>query len=232
MKLHFSLYLLLSTLSLIALGLVSACGSNYPKCDNDDDCVREIKDKSGKTVKVREYCINGTCQQCRTGRDCKQGYECDKGLCRQPVGFCRSDRDCRPGQKCSNNRCQNKADENAQWDLQKKDDSGACSLEPVYFDFDSDTIRVEGRTTLQNNAKCIRERKLSGVQVVGFTDSRGTEEYNLALGERRARSTLNYLKSLNVDDKTLSASSVGEELASGTEESTWSKDRKVEFQTK
>ena len=65
--------------------------------------------------------------------------------------------------------------------------------------------------------------------MTGLTDPRGTEEYNLALGDRRAQSAKKYLESLGVD-ASLTASSMGEELATGSEESSWSRDRRVDFQ--
>jgi peptidoglycan-associated lipoprotein len=76
----------------------------------------------------------------------------------------------------------------------------------------------------------LRQRKVAGVHVTGLTDPRGTEEYNLALGERRAQSAQQYMKSLGIDN--VSSSSMGEELASGTEESGWARDRRVDFKAK
>jgi peptidoglycan-associated lipoprotein len=60
-----------------------------------------------------------------------------------------------------------------------------------------------------------------------LTDPRGTEEYNLALGDRRAQSAKKYLETLV--QSTLSSSSMGEELATGSDESSWSRDRRVDF---
>ena len=65
--------------------------------------------------------------------------------------------------------------------------------------------------------------------VVGMTDPSGTEEYNLALGERRANAAVKYLGALGLESKSLKAVSVGEESASA-DESTWSKDRRAEPQ--
>ena len=61
-----------------------------------------------------------------------------------------------------------------------------------------------------------------------MTDPRGTEEYNLALGDRRAQSAKKYLESL-ATSSGLSASSMGEELATGTDEGSWSHDRRVDL---
>jgi len=67
--------------------------------------------------------------------------------------------------------------------------------------------------------------------LTGTCDPRGTEEYNLALGERRAQSAQQYLKSLGVTGE-ITVSSMGEELATGTDESGWARDRRVDFKFK
>jgi peptidoglycan-associated lipoprotein len=107
----------------------------------------------------------------------------------------------------------------------------ACELTSVYFDYDSSTLSDSARDQLSRNASCIRERGTRGVQLTGMTDPRGTEEYNLALGERRAQSAQQYLKSLGTDS-SMSVSSMGEEMASGSDEAGWARDRRVEFKSK
>jgi peptidoglycan-associated lipoprotein len=99
----------------------------------------------------------------------------------------------------------------------------------VYFAFDSSTLSSAARDKIQSNAQCIRERDMSQVQLVGHCDPRGTEEYNLALGERRARSVKKYLTSLGVSGDKLGVSSMGEEMADGTGPDTWPDDRRVEL---
>jgi peptidoglycan-associated lipoprotein len=66
------------------------------------------------------------------------------------------------------------------------------------------------------------------VHVTGYCDPRGTEEYNLALGDRRARAVMSYMISLGLDGNAVSASSMGEEMAQGTDEGSWARDRRVE----
>jgi len=65
--------------------------------------------------------------------------------------------------------------------------------------------------------------------VTGYTDSRGTEEYNLALGDRRARAVIDYMGDLGADRSRLTSSSMGEEMAQGESEASWRLDRKVTF---
>lgn len=106
---------------------------------------------------------------------------------------------------------------------------GACNVSPVYFAFDSSDLDSRARSTLEQNARCINERD-ARARVVGMTDPRGTEEYNLALGDRRARAAASYLQNLGVDRGRLQTRSMGEEMASGSDESSWARDRRVDFE--
>ncbi|MGB0680106.1 MAG: OmpA family protein [Polyangiales bacterium] len=193
-----------------------ACGPKYPNCKQDEDC------------KDSEYCVNGLCQMCRDDSDCAAGQACQSGRCENVPGYCSGAGDCPDGEECRNNRCVPQMSAAKQFDEQAPP-APACSLEAVYFSFDSDKLDNSSRDALSRNAKCIRDRNLDKVHLTGHADPRGTEEYNLALGDRRARSVLEYLNTLGVQDNALSASSVGEEMANGTDESSWSQDRKVEF---
>jgi peptidoglycan-associated lipoprotein len=101
----------------------------------------------------------------------------------------------------------------------------------LYFDFDSDNLDQAARDKLGAAASCIKERGIKAVHLTGLTDPRGTEEYNLALGDRRAQSVTKYLGSLAVE-ATLTHSSLGEEMATGTDDGSWSRDRRVDVQEK
>jgi peptidoglycan-associated lipoprotein len=104
-----------------------------------------------------------------------------------------------------------------------------CDVSPVYFAFDSSDLDSRARTTLEGNARCLQQRN-SGARVTGMTDPRGTEEYNLALGDRRARQATQYMSNMGVDGSRLSVRSAGEEQANGNDESGWAMDRRAEFQ--
>ena len=73
------------------------------------------------------------------------------------------------------------------------------------------------------------ERSITAVQVTGMTDPRGTEEYNMALGDRRARTTRDQLQRLGVGRRDMTTHSVGEEHATGADEYGWSRDRRSEL---
>ncbi len=104
-------------------------------------------------------------------------------------------------------------------------------LRPVYFDFDKYDLRQDAQKTLGDNAARIKEHAQMKVRVEGNCDERGTVEYNLALGEKRARAGRDYLVSLGVPSKNLSIISYGKErpLDSGHSENAWSKNRRDDF---
>lgn len=101
----------------------------------------------------------------------------------------------------------------------------------VYFDFDSWTVRADSRDTLSKVAEALKSNKDVKIQIEGHCDERGSNEYNLALGERRARAVEEFLVSEGVSEDRLSTISYGEErpAALGTGEAVWAKNRRAEF---
>lgn len=106
-----------------------------------------------------------------------------------------------------------------------------AGMENIYFDFDQFTLSADARNVLAGNAKYLQAN--SGVQIVieGHCDERGSDEYNLALGESRALAAKDYLVSLGVSAKRLSVISYGEEKPAvrGATEDAWAKNRRAEF---
>jgi peptidoglycan-associated lipoprotein len=107
-------------------------------------------------------------------------------------------------------------------------------LKDVYFDFDRYDLRPDARATLQANADWLKQNPTATVQIEGHCDDRGTAEYNLALGAKRAQSAKDYLATLGVDAKRLSTISYGQELPVCTEhnEECWQKNRHDRFVAK
>ena len=105
-------------------------------------------------------------------------------------------------------------------------------LQTVFFDFDRADIRGDQQSALRSNADQITSLPGS-VTVEGHTDERGSEEYNLALGERRARSVKRYLVDLGVSSSKLRTVSYGEARPAvpGHNESAWRYNRRAEFVT-
>lgn len=104
-------------------------------------------------------------------------------------------------------------------------------LQVVYFDFDSYTLRPDARETLKRNADKIRQAPDVIIQIEGHCDERGTQEYNLALGEKRALAVREYLMNLGVSGGRMVTISYGEEDPAdpGHDEGAWSKNRRCEF---
>ena len=104
-------------------------------------------------------------------------------------------------------------------------------LKTVYFDFDKHDLTETTRATLRRNADWLRANSGFSVVIAGHCDERGTIEYNLALGEKRANATREFLNSLGVDASGLRIVSYGEErpAKNGRNESAWSKNRRAEF---
>jgi peptidoglycan-associated lipoprotein len=101
-------------------------------------------------------------------------------------------------------------------------------FEEVHFDYDKADIREEDRSILSRNADVLRKYDFLRVTVGGHCDERGTVEYNLALGERRAKATYDYLVSLGVPADHLKAVSYGKESPSCQDhvESCWARNRR------
>lgn len=103
-------------------------------------------------------------------------------------------------------------------------------LEKIYFDFDKADIKTESESVLKANADWLKKNS-KNVAVEGHCDERGTNEYNIALGDRRANAAKKYLVNLGVAADRLSSVSYGEEKPAATchDESCWSQNRRDEF---
>ena len=104
-----------------------------------------------------------------------------------------------------------------------------AGLRPVYFDYDQYTLSPQAQADLQYNADLLRRVPQVALVAEGHCDERGTAEYNLALGDRRARSSVEYLTALGIDPRRFSIVSYGSELPidPGHNEAAWSMNRRV-----
>ncbi len=237
------------------LALMTACGPEYPKCEADKHCAkqnevcvngfcRQCRDDAqcaqidpcqecgannacvrragccksdldcpgGRCWKDTPDAVTGTCGGlCRTDDHCPDGQRCAGGSCVPDVA-CTGDAQCPAGQRCVNNEC-----------------VAACDTEAVYFDFNEYTIRLSEEQKVRDNATCIRERAAAH-QVSGHADERGSDEYNLALGQRRANAVARQYRQLGVTDDLISTISYGEErpVCNQSNEECWQQNRRVE----
>lgn len=104
-------------------------------------------------------------------------------------------------------------------------------LSTIYFDFDKSDIRPDAKVTLDENSEWLKNNSGVSIEVEGHCDERGTDEYNLALGERRAGTTKSYLASQGISDARVTIKTYGEERPadSGHNEEAWAKNRRAEF---
>ncbi|MBV8535223.1 MAG: peptidoglycan-associated lipoprotein Pal [Alphaproteobacteria bacterium] len=99
----------------------------------------------------------------------------------------------------------------------------------VFFDFDKSDLKPEARATIQRWAQFLKENNAASVTIEGHCDERGTREYNIALGERRATAAKNFLTSLGIPASKVSTISYGKERPAvvGSNEAAWSQNRRA-----
>jgi peptidoglycan-associated lipoprotein len=117
------------------------------------------------------------------------------------------------------------------FNVQGSDSGTIKGLRTVNFDYDSSSISGTAKSILAENAKWIKANKDVTVTIEGHTDERGSVEYNLALGERRARAVQQYLVGLGVDSKKMTVLSYGKDkrLDEGDSEAAHAKNRRANF---
>ncbi len=107
----------------------------------------------------------------------------------------------------------------------------SIKLEDIFFDFDKDLIRSDARRVLEKNTHILKDNPFVSIIIEGHADERGTNEYNIALGERRARAIKRYIEALGVDSIRIRILSYGEEkpFCTKSNESCWQQNRRGHF---
>ncbi|HUU03912.1 MAG TPA: peptidoglycan-associated lipoprotein Pal [Myxococcota bacterium] len=178
------------------------------ECEIDSDC--ETRGKPGMVCKEHK------CQwECEKDEDCAEGMECKDHHC-VPKCKCQTDADCPEGNMCKDCECVEKP---------------KCEVQTIHFDFNRYNLRSEDREVLDRNGECLKERADMSVSIEGHCDDRGTEEYNIALGDKRARAAKKYLVNLGVAKSRLKTISYGEgrPVCSEQTEDCWAQNRRCEF---
>ena len=220
-----------------ALVLLTGCPDKKPKdptCAGDKDCKEGEKCVNKKCVIAEDegcsgdgdcpdgqVCKNRECVACQADGECGEGGKCRDGKCIRK-GQCETDDDCPEDQDCVEGFCR------ASGAGTGTGTRPSCTLEPIYFGFNEYTLNDEAKTTLEKNVSCLNQTTL-GVFVIGRTDPRGTEEYNIGLSDDRAQSVVTYLGRMGIDPARLTKTPKGSLEATGTDETGWSKDRRVEL---
>ena len=246
----FRFYLAVLAVCVVVVAAVASCKKKpkTPACDGNDDCAEGL-------VCVNKQCVQcSTSAECGEGKECKEGAcvakaECTKDL-DAPAGrasragqcrACANDGECGPGGQCLVGKCKRatacKVDEDCADDEDCIDgfcqrpwagsggDAG-CQLATVFFALDDASIAQSERDRLDTNQQCIEKHGAKSVMLVGHTDQTGTDEYNIALSERRAQTVADYLARLGTDPARLHVVPKGESELSGNGDD---KDRRVEF---
>jgi len=123
------------------------------------------------------------------------------------------------------------SDREMRFDTQGSDSGTIAGLKTIYFPYDSANLTPDTREALSGNAAWLKENPNFKLQIEGHCDNRGSIEYNLALGERRAKSVRTYLINLGVAANRLSIISYGKEkpIVSGDSEEAYAKNRRANF---
>ena len=131
---------------------------------------------------------------------------------------CATDLDCGDKQLCIGGRC-----------VDITADLAECTNVRIHFPFNSDEIDTNDRPQLDRSARCLKADHSLHVTIEGNADERGTEEYNLALGDRRANAVRKYLGSLGASEKQIKTVSYGKENPECSEhdEACWARNRKA-----
>ena len=173
---------------------------------------------AGQKCSADKKCV-AECSESSAAQDCGPDQICKAGRCAdQP---CQADADCGSGKACVNNVCKSPSGAGG---------AGACELKTIYFGFDEATLSQESRVLLDTDWQCLQKQP-GRILVAGHTDERGTTEYNLALGERRAEAVRKYLVDLGADAQKVKPLSYGKErpVDQGHDENAWAKNRRVEI---
>jgi peptidoglycan-associated lipoprotein len=207
--------------------LLTACPSppKNGECKSSKDC--EAQAGFGKV------CVQGRCSECAADGDCQAGFVCTGNRCEPkpvaaapapvstaPKAECAADADCGAGKGCQAGKCVSTVD-------------AACadaSAFTVRFGFDQATVTGDAPATLQRLAACLQKSPARRVQVDGHADERGTTQYNLALGKKRAEAVKKYLVDLGVGG-SLETNTYGKEkpLCAEHTEDCWARNRRAQF---
>lgn len=196
------------------------CPKDKPRCSANACVAKAECEKDADCKPDGKVCQAGVCKGCVSDAECGPGGSCTSGLCRKGK-TCQKDDQCADDEDCVQGFCLKGGGRNT------GTGDASCALQTIYFGFDQAGIEASERDRLDQNAACIEKNKAKSVFVVGHTDTSGTEEYNIALSERRAQTVADYLARLGTDPARLQVVPKGETEPTGAGDD---KDRRVEFQ--
>jgi peptidoglycan-associated lipoprotein len=202
------------------------------ECRDDSACDEGYQCSGGSCSRIAGYCSENipcpppqVCRdnrcgpQCLSDSDCPGtfGY-CQNGLCME--GECNGDSDCQEGFRCEGRMCRPIPQALA-----------PChdgTFKTIYFDFDQSALTAQGRTDMEWNMACINNDSRN-VTIEGHCDERGTEEYNIALGDRRARAVRDFFTGAGIARARINTVSYGETRPADprSNEAAWRQNRRA-----
>jgi len=178
-------------------------------CNTTDDCT------------AGQICEDNKCTACESDAQCGSDSRCSNGACLER-GSCQSDEDCADDEDCLDGTCQRPG--------RSEPPKLSCNLDSIYFGLDEFSIPENSRESLQQTSICIQQGDKQEVLLEGHTDDLGTDEYNIALSEKRGRSVADFLARLGIDPARLHVVPKGESEATATDEDSRSEERRVDFE--
>lgn len=217
-------------LSLLAIALAALTVTGCPKkpqngeCQSSADCAAQ--EGYGKV------CVEGRCQECSADADCKDGFVCRTNKC-VPKPQCGADADCPTGQLCQGERCVPNPEASKPVEPVTPAVPAECADAgsfTIRFGFDQATLNAQAQDSLQKLAECLKRAPAKKLTIAGHADERGTTQYNVALGDRRAAAARKYLSDLGLSAPAETVS-FGEEkpICRQATEDCWAENRRAEF---
>ncbi len=204
------------------------------ECAKDTDCQEGQQCKDNMCIMTcaddavcgeAAHCEAGLCAaNCEDSSACVDGQVCSSGRCVAPL-TCSQNTDCQTGFKCESGLCVQSSSEAMTVNSKCPEENN------IFFDFNKYDLRSDGVVILDQWGICLRENPNAKVTIAGHTDKQGSSEYNMSLGERRARATSNYLSKLGVDEARMHDVSYGLEkpLDPADTQAAYAKNRRSEI---
>lgn len=207
--------------AILFVAVLTACPSppKNGECKTSKDC--EAQAGYGK------ICVSGQCAECAADTDCRDGFTCQANKCQPkpapvaaaPKPECAADAECGSGKACQDGKCVSTEDP-------------ACADPAAFtvnFGFDQATIVGDAASKLKTLAACLAKSPVKRLVIDGHCDDRGTTQYNLALGKKRAESVKKYLSDLGVTT-AVGTNTFGKEqpLCREATEDCWARNRRAE----
>lgn len=231
--------LVASLIAMASLFMFSGCSKkgSAPTCKHDSDC---RVDATG--AEINGVCYMGKCEECAQDSDCTDLKQCVSNRC---LSACQADADCGADKHCENSYCMADCSGNESCPGNHTCTAGRCigegdnglygdcrGNERIHFDFDRFDVKPEYKDQVDRLASCLEKNRGFTVSIEGHTDDRGTQSYNMALGQRRADAVRSHLKiNKGIAANRIKTNSFGDQkpLSSEKTEYGWQQNRRADF---